>query len=137
MNSISKLNFNGVSYDFSFNCQFEYMENEEITNNIWIDGKPIYVSVFKISSLPNSNLIRYKLPFTFECMVEASIFAIDSKGYSFTPIPTGHMSTNESIYVVFCNNFTNDPELINTVGIRTGKDMSTYSATMVLRYTKP
>jgi hypothetical protein len=110
-----------------------YSTNAVKTKEKWINGKDVWRVVIDISSLPNTNFARYPIGYTVDAFCRIFGFAISEP--SFIAIPNGHPSAIEEIYLI-CTNNSGDSLTRNTIGIRTGKDMSEYKGQFIVDFTK-
>lgn len=107
-------------------CPFDYSTTEHIIGK-WIDGSTLYETTVNYGALPNADrvLINHNIS-NLASVYEIRAIAVSSS-QSFA-IPTANPSAqNASINV----------EVTPTqIGIRTGRDFSSYNAYVTLRYTK-
>ena len=107
-------------------CPFNYSTTEHIIGK-WIDGSTLYEKTINYGSMPNNDrvLIDHNIS-NLAAIYEIRAIAVGSGGYF--SIPTANPTA--------ANASVNVEASTTQVGIRTGRDFSSYNAYITLRYTK-
>lgn len=103
------------------------------TGEKWIDGKPVWRAVIKVPNLPNNNISFYPIGAEIDTFIRVSGFAVLSP--SFIAIPNGHPTSQIENSYLICYNNGESPRK-NAIGVRTGKDMSSYAGQFIVDFTK-
>ena len=103
-----------------------YSTSETLTGMYWIDGKPIYRKVIDFGTLPNatSKSVAHNISNLSSVI---TLRGIASESNSYQPIPYATPTSSSSIKISANN---------TNVSIETGSDRRSYSAKIILEYTK-
>lgn len=105
----------------------DYSTTEQDLGVKWIDGKEIYRKVVDFGALPNNTVKSVASGLTGETIVK--MYGIAKSGTDFSPLPS---TATNVIYTITLSYNATDHE----INIYTATDMSSYSADIVLEYTK-
>lgn len=106
-----------------------YSLTEELTGDVWVDGRPIYRKVFWMSSLPNATTVNVDSGITDELTI------ITLRGVAYTSSFTlliPHISINASQIITIYYNKANHFFQINT----SSTDRRDYMGYVIIEYTK-